>query len=59
MFDRVNEMQDKQDDAVVSLEGEKRRMVNMHTKHVKLLSTKLIKEALNRTIKRNRELAFE
>ena len=50
---------DKHSEAVCGLEGEKRRFDLLHIKHVKLLSTRLMQEALKKTVKRNLELAFE
>jgi len=46
LFDKVTECSVKQDEAVVCLEGEKRRMMNLHKMHIKLLATRLFEETL-------------
>jgi hypothetical protein len=49
----------RQEEAVMGLEGEKRRMQNMHRMHLKLLSTRLFESTINKSIKRAKESHFE
>ena len=59
MYCKVQQMGDKHSEAVCSLEGEKRRLDLMHTKHIKLLATRLLEEGLKKAVRRNLELSFE
>jgi hypothetical protein len=43
----------------MGLEGEKRRMQNMHRMNLKILSTRLLELTINKSIKRAKETHFE
>lgn len=59
LFDKVTECSVKQDEAVVCLEGEKRRMMCLHRMHIKLLATRLFEETLQKIVKKTVKPYFE
>jgi hypothetical protein len=55
----VAECSVRQDEAIVCLEGEKRRMMNLHKMHIKLLATRLFEETFQKIVKKTVKPYFE